>query len=1405
MSPSPGGVTSTPTPSPTWEDGRSLLALKGARRSSPARSCDDDQRNDHGGQSPATLRRTTPQQHPALSNGESSVGNGATLSSTIGTDRALIEVNVEPIDHHVPSPPPPPPHLAVGVHGHSHGGGGEDDDGDQVRKTRTSDTASISSAPVMTTLSAEARPSPSLLGTETHHEGATFTGSRRGHTLPLPPPRTTEAPVHHRRADTVPILSQAPPGPLPSHSRGTRPPLDTLGSTGASSIDRHAHAPIASTSLTNMDRRESRRASLLEPAFYSTSSASSPSLDDSAAAHPSANGVATTSFGRATIGKRTTEADLSRPSSAGSAFDNPSPRHRNDKKGKSRMKSDDPLQYSGWGSQFESADDPLDPLSQMFRTSRSREPSSNVSLATSRTTETATTAATTMTSASLDPSVQALLDAIDLGAARRLVQDLEAQLPVRTSTMGRSLPPASSAVTASTSVKFATVPSSSPPIAPPALVIHPPAKGTTRRLSLSAPRRPSLHGLDSMGKDSPRRRSFSVGKGFGRQPSTGLPTSTSGIIAPNLATPPATPQESNFAVAAGNNVEQRTIDERVAMGASGRIFEDQISKVQLQLSPATHRRAQNCVKYLSLRYRPLGAQHPLADDPPLPNLLAVSRWRLAKQQIESSQSVDGSVDGRRYRGSSGAFIDTSKKVPPYGKRRNEKPGVWEVYPDDILDYIKAGGKLEDPAKVDPEERSNRVSISMPPNSLHSRSLERQSMSLPFPGPSERTRLFTPDQGGSLTSMNRPSLSRVREDSYDSVRHAKVRSIDRFLGFGTPSDPIIAGSSVLPVSPPRTHPGRFAGSLKDDFTPGDDEDHTMMETHEALNGNRNANSYPSPHRSRLTSSITRRFEKMRGRGHAPSSSMNGLDWESSDGGFGPLQPPHRKGYYSADPSLPGTPEGSDHDLGLSTSAGAPMSSKRSLLPLANLNLSNSTWKKGTASLRRNRDRDGERRGKEPFPPLFQSQSRLRSNGTDSGHRSSGGDDSKAAWKKDSPLSRSRIASDGLRLYSSTSGLNLLDDERRRRKIFESYSEDDMEVLRNDSKEVLDVSEERFAQLMQLTKAAYSDLDQIESFISTVPLTIKINLDGLVRLSSQTLKKTGIQITAQAPRLPASVIQSIVRLDSIEVERGQDLTSVKVEGRPSTCEPLHGIKDGRPSHVRFASTGSTDSSESDSDSETTSSSSDDAGNRSDDERELDTVSTLPRRRKSSLPPNPSAPSLPPRAATDIVIAPFDPLSRIGRRRTRSATLAVPSSRTRVHPTFDPLIDLQTPVDPIKSLELALQKFEKTFKIMDDAAENALEEQRLLNVEIEELVLESRQVMKDYDSADHRFIQPLQEQVNRVLQLLDKPSSSYDGLWIALSIAVGVLLWLARFVAIVINCVRSVVKYPFLKVRRVVSPAP
>ncbi|SGY79679.1 BQ5605_C008g05195 [Microbotryum silenes-dioicae] len=1396
MSPSPGEVTSTPPPLPTWEDGRSLLALKGARQSSPARSCDDDQHD--GGQSPATLRRTTPQQYPALSNGESSVGNGATLNSTIGMDRALIGVNDEAIDHHVPSPPPSPPHLAVGVHGHSHGGDDEDDDGDQLRKTRTSDTASISSAPVMTTMSAEPRPSPSLLGTETHHDGATFTGSRRAHTLPSPPPKTTEAFVHHRRADTVPILLQAPPGPLPFHSLGT-PPLDNPGSTGTSSIDRHAHAPIASTSLTNMDnRRESRRASLFEPAFYSTSSACSPSLDDSAATHPSANGVATTSFGRATIGKLTTEADLSRPSSAGSAFDNPSPRHRIDKKGKSRMKSDDPLQYSGWGTQFESVDDPLDPLSQMFGTSRSREPSSNVSLATSRTTETATTAATTMTSASLDPSVQALLDAVDLGAARKLVQDLEAQLPVGTPTMGRSLPPASSAVTASTSVKFATTPSSSPPIAPPPLVIHAPAKGTTRRLSSSAPRRSSLHGLDSMGKDSPRRKSFSVGKGFGRQPSTSLPTSTSGIIAPNLAIPPATPQESNFAVAAGNNVEQRTIDERIAMGASGRFFEDQISKVQLQLSPATHRRAQNCVKYLSLRYRPLGAQRPLADDPPFPNLLAVSRWRLAKQQIESSRSVDGSVDGRRYRGSSGAFIDTSKKVPPYGKRRNEKPGVWEVYPDDILDYIKAGGKLEDPAKEDPEERSNRVSILMPPTSPHSRSLGRHSM-LPFP----RTRSLTPDQGGSLTSINRPSLSRVREDSYGSVRHAKVRSIDRFLGFGTPSDPIIASSSGLLASPPRTHPGRFSGSLNDDFTPGYDEDHTMMETLAAPNGNRNANSYPSPHRSRLTSSITRRFEKMRGRGHAPSSSMNGLDWESSDGGFGPLQPPHRKGYYSVGPSLPGTPEGSDHELGLSASAGPRISPKRSLLPSANLNLSNSTWKKGTASLRRNRDRDGERRGKEPFSPLFQSQSRLRSNGTDSGHRSSGGDDSKAVWKKDSPLSRSRIASDGLRLYSPTSGLNLLDGEGKRRRTFESYSEDDTEALKNDSKEVLDVSEERFAQLMQSTKAAYSDLDQIESFISTVPLTIKINLDGLVRLSSQTLKKTGIQITAQAPRLPASVIQSIVRLDSIEVERGQNLTSVKAEGRPSTCEPLHGIKEGRPSHVRFASTGSTDSSESDSDSETTSSSSDDTGNRSDDERELDTVYTLPRRRKSSLPPNPSTPSLPPRAATDMV-APFDPLSRTVQGRTRSATLAVPSSRPRVHPTFDPLIDLQTPVDPIKSLELGLQKFEKTFKIMDDAAEKALEEQRLLNVEIEELVLESRQVMKDYDSADHRFIQPLQEQVHRVLQLLDKPSSSYDGLWIALSIAVGVLLCLARFVAMVISFVRSVIKYPFLKVRRVVSPA-
>lgn len=155
---------------------------------------------------------------------------------------------------------------------------------------------------------------------------------------------------------------------------------------------------------------------------------------------------------------------------------------------------------------------------------------------------------------------------------------------------------------------------------------------------------------------------------------------------------------------------------------------EQIAKVHLNLSPSTMRRAQNCSKYLSLRYARLylALESP---DLPLPNSLAVSRWRNEKEEADrryrraqlgtSGRSrafgfggkddgvdFDGnrSIDGVRSDGGSsinGQFPKSLKAstiitTSVYGPRRNTHPKAWEIYPDEISEFVETGGRIVSP-------------------------------------------------------------------------------------------------------------------------------------------------------------------------------------------------------------------------------------------------------------------------------------------------------------------------------------------------------------------------------------------------------------------------------------------------------------------------------------------------------------------------------------------------------------------------------------------------------------------------------------------------------------------------------------------------------------------------------------
>lgn len=165
---------------------------------------------------------------------------------------------------------------------------------------------------------------------------------------------------------------------------------------------------------------------------------------------------------------------------------------------------------------------------------------------------------------------------------------------------------------------------------------------------------------------------------------------------------------------------------------------DQISRVYLSLSPATLRRAQNCARYLSLRYTPLLAALSAPERAlPLPSPLDVARWRVERDEAEkrSARQQQASIGrsgaaGLRFRcartgsrsgpsggeggggggrgtlgeddwagGAAGAGrlstlggVRTGAKPSPYGPRRNKAPKVWEIYPDDISDFVALGGR-----------------------------------------------------------------------------------------------------------------------------------------------------------------------------------------------------------------------------------------------------------------------------------------------------------------------------------------------------------------------------------------------------------------------------------------------------------------------------------------------------------------------------------------------------------------------------------------------------------------------------------------------------------------------------------------------------------------------------------------
>jgi hypothetical protein len=183
---------------------------------------------------------------------------------------------------------------------------------------------------------------------------------------------------------------------------------------------------------------------------------------------------------------------------------------------------------------------------------------------------------------------------------------------------------------------------------------------------------------------------------------------------------------------------------------------EQISRVHLTLSAATLRRAQNCDKYLSMLYVPLYTS--LEEGTSAPNLLAVSRWREERDEISrrwrrarvglgmskikpvvsgsaemkdndgmgEAARLDRSTNSRRTNGSDTASsinlslsgrlsISSPYTLNPvsYGTKRNKHPKVWEVYPDDVEEYLINDGQNSIEGLIEEENYVQRTTSSQP--------------------------------------------------------------------------------------------------------------------------------------------------------------------------------------------------------------------------------------------------------------------------------------------------------------------------------------------------------------------------------------------------------------------------------------------------------------------------------------------------------------------------------------------------------------------------------------------------------------------------------------------------------------------------------------------------------------------
>lgn len=143
-------------------------------------------------------------------------------------------------------------------------------------------------------------------------------------------------------------------------------------------------------------------------------------------------------------------------------------------------------------------------------------------------------------------------------------------------------------------------------------------------------------------------------------------------------------------------------------------------------------------------------------------------------------------------------------VSPYGPRRNKHPGPWEIYPDDVVEYYEAGGKVDE-AGLEAQERrvsglgvglrnGPRVTSGSTASSIRGRQVSREGMG------QHASREVSPSASVEQLSSPRQLSEPPTYDGSPLARSGTKTSVEFSSLRSTPSVSSTASIQMNPITP-----------------------------------------------------------------------------------------------------------------------------------------------------------------------------------------------------------------------------------------------------------------------------------------------------------------------------------------------------------------------------------------------------------------------------------------------------------------------------------------------------------------------------------------------------------------------------------------------------------------------------